>query len=504
MLAFSNLFGVATGDEPASVQHGVIAAKTRLDARRGAYDTPYHGPGLRARRHDQQSRRCRRSADEPARRAAGHARQGTAQLAKQHLAQLCHSGRPAHGIGRRDLAGKTARRGRKSPRASKAAVSIWPAWAGPGARRAGADAAVRRRGAARLAAAAAGLRADDLVVFVGDRLVQSLKAWPKNWRSSSPTPNSPGDPAQSGFDRRHCKAMPRRRRRGSNSRNEEQADYMRNRSLAFARARCGLVGSFAIWFWLARCVVCRDAGRARRGRRPLAELEEQAIQPPSSASRRRSCASKRSADWSASANCCSAPARRPAWSSRPTGYIVSSAFNFVQKPDSILVTLADGTRPPAKLVATDHSRMLVLLKVKSETALPVPEAVPANEMRVGQWAIAVGRTFEADKPNVSVGIVSALDRVWGRAIQTDAKISPNNYGGPLVDISGRVLGVLVPLSPDATSEVAGVEWYDSGIGFAVPLDHVLKVLPKWSTAKICTPAFWELTSRGTIPTLSRP
>ena len=44
MLAFSNLFGVATGDEPDSVQHGVVAARTRLDARRGAYATPYHGP----------------------------------------------------------------------------------------------------------------------------------------------------------------------------------------------------------------------------------------------------------------------------------------------------------------------------------------------------------------------------------------------------------------------------------------------------------------------------
>ena len=44
VLAFSNLFGVATGDEPASVQHGIVAIKTRLDARRGAFETPYHGP----------------------------------------------------------------------------------------------------------------------------------------------------------------------------------------------------------------------------------------------------------------------------------------------------------------------------------------------------------------------------------------------------------------------------------------------------------------------------
>ena len=118
--------------------------------------------------------------------------------------------------------------------------------------------------------------------------------------------------------------------------------------------------------------------------------------------------------------------------------------------------------------------MLVLLKVEAEPKLPVPESVPSAEMRVGQWALAVGRTFEASRPNVSVGIVSALGRIWGKAIQTDAKISPNNYGGPLVDISGRVLGVLVPMSPDGSGEMAGVEWYDSGIGFAIPLEGVLR------------------------------
>ena len=81
-------------------------------------------------------------------------------------------------------------------------------------------------------------------------------------------------------------------------------------------------------------------------------------------------------------------------------------------------------------------------------------------------------------PNISVGIVSGLNRIWGKAIQTDAKISPSNYGGPLVDIQGRVLGVLVPLSPDSTDNVAGVEWYDSGIGFAITLSHVNSVLPR--------------------------
>ena len=82
----------------------------------------------------------------------------------------------------------------------------------------------------------------------------------------------------------------------------------------------------------------------------------------------------------------------------PAGYIVSSAFNFVHKPASILVRLGDGVRRPAKLVATDHSRMLVLLKIDADKPLPVCESVPRQQMRVGQWAIAVGRTFEAIAP----------------------------------------------------------------------------------------------------------
>jgi serine protease Do len=160
------------------------------------------------------------------------------------------------------------------------------------------------------------------------------------------------------------------------------------------------------------------------------------------------------------------------------GYIISSAFNFVQKPASILVTLPDGNRVAAQLVATDHSRKLVLLKVSAPSKLPTAEFVPRGEIHAGQWAIAVGRTFEGSEPNVSVGIVSAVDRIWGRAIQTDAKISPSNYGGPLVDIAGRVLGILAPLKTDDNSDAAGVDWYDSGIGFAVPLEDIQHTLPR--------------------------
>jgi serine protease Do len=165
------------------------------------------------------------------------------------------------------------------------------------------------------------------------------------------------------------------------------------------------------------------------------------------------------------------------------GYLVSSAFNFIQQPSSILVTLPDGERRAASIVARDRSRMLVLLKVEVDSEQVVPAAAPTDSVEIGETAIAIGKTFSSADVNLSVGIVSATNRIWSKAIQTDAKISPANYGGPLIDLEGRVLGVLVPLSPEAESEVAGAEWYDSGIGFAVPLVDILKQLPRWKSGE---------------------
>ncbi len=164
------------------------------------------------------------------------------------------------------------------------------------------------------------------------------------------------------------------------------------------------------------------------------------------------------------------------------GYVISSSFNFISKPASIIVSLTDGRRLAAKVVANDTSRMLTLLKIDGSGLVPAQPA-PKGAIKVGQWAIAVGRALDANAPNVSVGIVSAVNRVWGKAIQTDAKVSPVNYGGALVDVDGRVLGVLVPLSPMDNSPVAGVEWYDSGIGFAIPLEDVLATLDRLKQGK---------------------
>jgi serine protease Do len=178
------------------------------------------------------------------------------------------------------------------------------------------------------------------------------------------------------------------------------------------------------------------------------------------------------------------------------GYIASSSFNFAHKPASIIVSTADGKRLPAKLVARDEARNWVLLKIDAPQSLPIPRPAPEAEIAVGQWVVAVGRTFDAAAPNLSVGIISALHRIWGKAMQTDAKISSANYGGALVDLQGRVAGLLVPLSPNARGEAAGVEWYDSGIGFAVPLEHVMKVLPRMIAGENLKPGLAGVAFRG--------
>lgn len=190
------------------------------------------------------------------------------------------------------------------------------------------------------------------------------------------------------------------------------------------------------------------------------------------------------------------------------GYIVSSAFNFAQQPTSILVRLPNGSQTPAELVARDKNRMLVLLRVEVEEELPVPIPVPIDEIHVGQWSLALGRTFRADQVGISDGIISGLNRMYGRVLQTDASISVANYGGPLIDLQGRVYGVLVPMAPPGgasdQSEVAGAEFYDSGIGFAVPLKHILDILPRWQQGKDLLPGKLGVGLRDGKPHLEKP
>jgi serine protease Do len=180
------------------------------------------------------------------------------------------------------------------------------------------------------------------------------------------------------------------------------------------------------------------------------------------------------------------------------GWIITSSFNFANRPSSIIVIAPDGRRHAGEIVASDQARMLTLLKIDASGLTPL-EPAPQDELEVGQWAIAMGRTYDQSTPNVSVGIISALGRIWGRAVQTDAKISPANYGGALVDIGGRGIGVLVPLSPEETGQTAGVEWYDSGIGFAIPLEDVYAVLDRLKSEQQLKPGLMGISFASRTP-----
>ncbi len=158
------------------------------------------------------------------------------------------------------------------------------------------------------------------------------------------------------------------------------------------------------------------------------------------------------------------------------GWIVSSLFNFRQQPASILVSLPNGKRVAARIVARDHSRELALLKVEVAEPLPIAPIAPKNSVVVGGWTVALGKTYDKQSVSQSVGIISAVDRAYGKAIQTDAKVSPINYGGPLIDISGRIIGILSPISPGTFLEGDSSQLYDSGIGFAIPIEDIVQRL----------------------------
>jgi S1-C subfamily serine protease/predicted esterase len=185
------------------------------------------------------------------------------------------------------------------------------------------------------------------------------------------------------------------------------------------------------------------------------------------------------------------------------GYVISSAFNFANKPTAIFVTVpGHKERYVAKVVANDQTRMLTLLKIDAN-GLTVPQAAPKKDIKIGQWSLALGRTLERPEdrelkgsPSVSIGIVSALNRIWGKALQTDAKVSPVNYGGPLVAITGQVLGVLVPASPQGEGETAGLEWYDSGIGFAVYMEDINAAFPRLKEGRDLRRGLLGITMQG--------
>jgi serine protease Do len=166
------------------------------------------------------------------------------------------------------------------------------------------------------------------------------------------------------------------------------------------------------------------------------------------------------------------------------GYVVTTLTNIGGQTLGIKVELPDGRVLPAKRLGEDRRRDLVLLKIEAG-GLTAATAAPKADLRVGQWVLALGRTLPVAGPTVGKGILSGVGRLAGLAVQTDAEISPVNFGGPLVDLHGRVVGMIAATDLPGGSVAAGSSdrFSDSGIGFAVPLEDILAELPALAAGK---------------------
>lgn len=158
------------------------------------------------------------------------------------------------------------------------------------------------------------------------------------------------------------------------------------------------------------------------------------------------------------------------------GHIITN-YHVIEGAEELFVTLPDESTVPAKVVGSDPSVDLAVIQVEADPDLlqPVPLG-ESEDLRVGQFVVAIGNPFGLER-TLTVGVVSALGRVIqspdesfiGEIIQTDAAINPGNSGGPLLDLSGRIIGVNTAIfSPSQAS---------AGIGFAVPVDTVRRVVP---------------------------
>ncbi len=163
------------------------------------------------------------------------------------------------------------------------------------------------------------------------------------------------------------------------------------------------------------------------------------------------------------------------------GWIIVSRFSLNFDPTTILVTVAGGGTYHAERKGEDTSRGIALIKIDA-AGLPIAPLIDPATVRVGQWAFVLGRTFGIEEPTVHIGIVSAQHRQFGRALQIDAYTSPANYGGAVIDIDGRLLGLAVPLSPAGRD--AGVDWYDSGIGFAATIANIPTIIDRMKAGEV--------------------
>jgi len=159
------------------------------------------------------------------------------------------------------------------------------------------------------------------------------------------------------------------------------------------------------------------------------------------------------------------------------GHVVTN-FHVIENGQTFSITLPSGVTREARVIGVEPRKDLAVLHFDTDgleiTALPVGRS---DSLIVGQKVLAIGNPFGLDR-TLTTGIISALGReiptrggfVIEDVIQTDASINPGNSGGPLIDSAGRVIGVNTAIySPSGAS---------AGIGFAVPIDTVARIVPQ--------------------------
>jgi S1-C subfamily serine protease len=159
------------------------------------------------------------------------------------------------------------------------------------------------------------------------------------------------------------------------------------------------------------------------------------------------------------------------------GHVVTN-YHVIEDAQEVEVALADGTRNKAKLVGVAPEKDLAVLQIQTKglKLRPIPIGTSAD-LQVGQSVMAIGNPFGLDQ-TLTLGVVSALGREIQSAtrrringvIQTDAAINPGNSGGPLLDSAGRLIGVNTAIQSTSGSS--------AGIGFAVPVDTVNRIVPQ--------------------------
>lgn len=155
----------------------------------------------------------------------------------------------------------------------------------------------------------------------------------------------------------------------------------------------------------------------------------------------------------------------------PKGLVVTNN-HVVSKANELTVTLPDGRKFKGKVIGKDSASDLALVKIEGKD-LPSLKLANPDSIRVGQWVVAIGSPLGL-KYSVTAGILSAVNRegIKNRVgfLQTDAPINPGNSGGPLMNLQGEVIGVNTAIIQHA-----------QGIGFAVPVDTVSRVVPQLET-----------------------